>query len=92
MLYQLSYSRVTTPDPSLVRCNESRDVKKSERIQADCSFGHGGEGNRTPDLLNAIQALSQLSYAPGRCGYDNPAAFRNREVYPGVLMKSRKQP
>ena len=25
---------------------------------------HGGEGNRTPDLLNAIQALSQLSYAP----------------------------
>ena len=26
---------------------------------------HGGEGNRTPDLLNAIQALSQLSYAPG---------------------------
>jgi hypothetical protein len=24
----------------------------------------GGEGNRTPDLLNAIQALSQLSYAP----------------------------
>ena len=27
---------------------------------------NGGEGNRTPDLLNAIQALSQLSYAPGR--------------------------
>src|SRR6195256_2967360 len=26
---------------------------------------HGGEGNRTPDLLNAIQALSQLSYTPG---------------------------
>ncbi len=25
----------------------------------------GGEGNRTPDLLNAIQALSQLSYTPG---------------------------
>ena len=31
------------------------------RLTAD-----GGEGNRTPDLLNAIQALSQLSYAPGR--------------------------
>ena len=27
----------------------------------------GDEGNRTPDLLNAIQALSQLSYAPVRC-------------------------
>ena len=92
MLYQLSYSRVTTPDSSLVRRNESRDVKKSERIQADCSFDHGGEGNRTPDLLNAIQALSQLSYAPGCNGYPSPAAFRNREVYRGVLMKSRKQP
>gem|GEM_PF-1639195 len=30
------------------------------------SFIHhdGAEGNRTPDLLNAIQALSQLSYGP----------------------------
>jgi hypothetical protein len=27
-------------------------------------FG-GAEGGRTPDLLNAIQALSQLSYSPG---------------------------
>ena len=27
------------------------------------SFG-GDEGSRTPDLLNAIQALSQLSYIP----------------------------
>ena len=26
---------------------------------------NGGEGNRTPDLVNAIHALSQLSYAPG---------------------------
>ena len=25
---------------------------------------NGAEGNRTPDLLNAIQALSQLSYGP----------------------------
>ncbi len=25
---------------------------------------YGGEGNRTPDLVNAIHALSQLSYAP----------------------------
>ena len=24
----------------------------------------GAEGSRTPDLLNAIQALSQLSYGP----------------------------
>jgi hypothetical protein len=25
----------------------------------------GARGSRTPDLLNAIQALSQLSYGPG---------------------------
>lgn len=28
------------------------------------AFLHGDEGGRTPDLLNAIQALSQLSYVP----------------------------
>ena len=28
------------------------------------AFG-GAEGIRTPDLLSAIQALSQLSYSPG---------------------------
>src|SRR5256712_12350682 len=27
---------------------------------------HGAEGARTPDLLGAIQALSQLSYSPAR--------------------------
>ena len=26
----------------------------------------GAKGSRTPDLLNAIQALSQLSYGPGQ--------------------------
>jgi hypothetical protein len=26
----------------------------------------GARGTRTPDLLGAIQALSQLSYSPGR--------------------------
>ena len=30
--------------------------------------GHGGEGDRTPDLVNAIHALSQLSYAPINIG------------------------
>jgi hypothetical protein len=28
----------------------------------------GAEGVRTPDLLNAIQALYQLSYDPNRSG------------------------
>lgn len=29
------------------------------------AFG-GAEGSRTPDLYNAIVALSQLSYGPGK--------------------------
>jgi hypothetical protein len=29
-------------------------------------FFGGAKGDRTPDLLNAIQALSQLSYSPGK--------------------------
>src|SRR5512138_263582 len=40
----------------------------------------GGEGNRTPDLLNAIQALSQLSYAPGALWKrQTNVPIRNRE-------------
>ena len=30
-------------------------------------FSNGDEGDRTPYLLNAIQALSQVSYAPKHC-------------------------
>lgn len=30
----------------------------------------GDEGDRTPDLMNAIHALSQLSYVPGESRTD----------------------
>jgi hypothetical protein len=42
-------------------------VPPSERFLAATMVwpASGAEGNRTPDLLNAIQALSQLSYSPG---------------------------
>ena len=48
MLYQLSYYR------------------EGAATSAWCADRppSGGEGNRTPDLVNAIHALSQLSYAP----------------------------
>ncbi len=32
------------------------------------AMGGGAVGNRTPDLYNAIVALSQLSYGPERIG------------------------
>ena len=67
VLYQLSYSRrprlpsrTATP---LRTCSEPASPLLQPRYGK--VRGDGGEGNRTPDLLNAIQALSQLSYAPG---------------------------
>lgn len=38
----------------------------ANRFDVRRDFTGGAEGNRTPDLLNAIQALSQLSYGPDR--------------------------
>ena len=35
---------------------------------------NGARGTRTPDLLGAIQALSQLSYSPGRVARPQPRA------------------
>ena len=43
----------------------------------DGGAGGGARGSRTPDLLNAIQALSQLSYGPhlGRAGFYSGAGI-----------------
>ena len=38
----------------------------SELIRVPGLISDGARGTRTPDLLGAIQALSQLSYSPGR--------------------------
>ena len=61
VLYQLSYSRET--ERILVSGPPRRnDPRLGVKIGRKGS--HGGEGDRTPDLVNAIHALSQLSYAP----------------------------
>ena len=39
--------------------------QKSPHLKLRCGFC-GAKESRTPDLLNAIQALYQLSYSPGR--------------------------
>ena len=51
----LNPARLPIPPPEQIRvqCAEHRLGRTS-----------GAEGNRTPDLLNAIQALSRLSYGP----------------------------
>ncbi len=39
-------------------------LRSANSQQPGAPFHNGGEGDRTPDLVNAIHALSQLSYAP----------------------------
>src|SRR5919106_1138799 len=72
VLYQLSYSRERWDNLT----EPTRDFYRSTRIPPPCPSApsprlppdrwliSGGEGDRTPDLVNAIHALSQLSYAP----------------------------
>lgn len=44
---------------------KSIDMKKGPNLRWSLiQFSGGDEGDRTPDLLTASQALSQLSYAP----------------------------
>ena len=45
-------------------CAVAAYEKKPPVSRRLCIHGGGDEGNRTPDLLTASQALSQLSYAP----------------------------
>ncbi len=42
----------------------------------------GGEGDRTPDLVNAIHALSQLSYAPAILSRPPPGMTAARQASP----------
>src|SRR5256885_1602644 len=83
VLYQLSYSRRTR---LTARTVTSQHLLRHVRVRAATAAWQliredGGEGNRTPDLVNAIHALSQLSYAPedGRVR-QKKATVRNREV------------
>lgn len=62
MLYQLSYSRKEPPvglEPTTARLRIECSTTELRWRRHD-----GAEGTRTPGLLGAIQALSQLSYSP----------------------------
>ena len=67
VLYQLSYSRKVAP-PLAARWGDTGALAPS-----------GDEGNRTPDLLNAIQALSQLSYVPACRSPSQAPKIRHRQ-------------
>ena len=52
--------------PNGVRSPASVTKKRPDRSRTSLFCKGGDEGDRTPDLLTASQALSQLSYAPVR--------------------------
>ena len=103
VLYQLSYSRLSQQPtlaisnqrkhPATITSPQHQHQPKQQATNPIFNGDYtgdvpdGGEGNRTPDLLNAIQALSQLSYAPGP---PKRPSFRNRKAYAGVGGKSSK--
>ena len=69
MLYQLSYSRgrrdgVESCGTAFSAAASLRGLLPDTAPDRLSVPGSGGEGDRTPDLVNAIHALSQLSYAP----------------------------
>ena len=56
-------------------------AKKGHSIEWPCIHDGGDEGDRTPDLLTASQALSQLSYAPVTGSYYRGSSFVVQEVF-----------
>ena len=59
----------------------SHENKKDHSIEWPCIHDGGDEGDRTPDLLTASQALSQLSYAPVTRRYYRGSSFVVQEVF-----------
>ena len=49
---------------SLLRPRKQKTREFTEKLTGSYQYIGGGKGSRTPDLLNAIQTLYQLSYTP----------------------------
>ena len=57
---------IPLPDKPSVRPAVSRKPNGTHALGRECRLdSDGAEGDRTPDLLIANEALSQLSYRPG---------------------------
>ncbi|MDF2764572.1 MAG: hypothetical protein K0S81_1566 [Rhodospirillales bacterium] len=64
--------------PQRRRADGARASGAPNHVELCVCWNGGAEGNRTPDLYNAIVALSQLSYGPspeGCGGRDSSAAL-----------------
>ena len=62
----MSVARLSLNSRTLASLRQGRQRTEGHGLCNPCELYGGAEGDRTPDLLNAIQALSQLSYNPLR--------------------------
>ncbi len=64
-IFRIYVTRTTRFTILRIRCICSQKRKADGKtVSFSQTFDGGDEGDRTPDLLHAMQALSQLSYAP----------------------------
>jgi hypothetical protein len=74
---------IYAPRPPLADAKRSSAVGSCQPRRRAATFRNGARGTRTPDLLGAIQALSQLSYSPvyasGATLREAPKCSRRRE-------------
>ncbi len=63
MMLRLSSCRSVSKVPLILAYERLRFKTKKDAFSILFEIG-GGKGDRTPDLLHAMQALSQLSYTP----------------------------
>ena len=68
-----------------LRCNVFSYEKRPSGTEGLCIHDGGDEGDRTPDLLTASQALSQLSYAPVTGRYYRGMFIVVQEVFLSLL-------
>ena len=77
---------VVMPDDIPIPGRDAEEMALNGPVLSTVKFG-GAEGNRTPDLLNAIQALSQLSYSPtGEGSYDFTSIASTSGFIPRELL------
>src|SRR6266850_5669938 len=78
-------SNQDSPDPEsgvlpVTPRGKSLDAEMPRRL------GYGAEGARTPDLLGAIQALSQLSYSPVRARNITSLPLFSKQARVGLIV------
>ena len=87
---RLNSGTIARPDRESGEWARAQTALRQFSIRID--FSGGAEGNRTPDLYNAIVALSQLSYGPNlESGATGEIARASPRKLPREAIRSRRR-